>query len=77
MADVRHDLLAIALGRLQVDVDLGRVHALRVLVEFGAAGAPADLPHFRNFADQALGQPADLVGLLQRGARVEHQRQDQ
>ena len=41
-ADVGDDLLAAAARPLQVDVDLGRVHAFGMLVELGAAGAAAD-----------------------------------
>ena len=58
-------------ARLQVDFDLGGVHAFGVLVELGAAGAPADGLHLRHLEDQALGDQADAVGLGERDARIE------
>ena len=33
---------------LQIDIDLGGVHAFGMLVEFGAAGAAADRLHLRH-----------------------------
>jgi hypothetical protein len=56
---------------VQVDVQLAGLHALGVFVQLGAAGAAAHALHLRYLQQQALGQLPDLVGLGQRGARVE------
>ena len=69
-ADVRVDLLLGAFGAGQVDVDLGIVDAFRVLVELGAAGAPAEALHLRNGHDQPLGNRAQTVELGERDAGV-------
>jgi hypothetical protein len=47
------------------------MHALGVLVELGATGAPSGLDHLRHLSDQLLGQGADPIGFGQRAAGVE------
>ncbi len=70
-----HDRLAVAIRGLQVDVDLGGVHAFGVLVELGAPGAAADLLHLGHLGDEPLGDRAHAVRFGERGARVEHERE--
>ena len=69
-ADVGEHLLLAALRAGQIDVDLGVVDALGVLIELGAAGAPAEALHLGNLHDQPLGDGAEAVGLGQRDAGV-------
>jgi hypothetical protein len=69
-ADVGDDLVAAALGGFQVDVHLAVVHALGMFVEFGAAGAAADLRDLGHGGDDLLGERADPVRLGKRRARV-------
>ena len=57
--------------RLQIDFEFGDVDALGMLVEFGAAGAPADRFHLRHLHDQAFGDRADAVGFGKRDAGIE------
>ena len=52
----------------QADVDLGRLDALHVLVELGAAGAPRRRDDFRLGEQDLLDPPADFVRLRERGA---------
>ena len=47
------------------------MNALGMLVEFGAAGAPADRLHLRHLHDQSLGDGADAVRFRERNARIE------
>ena len=70
-ADVGDDLVLGAAAGLQIDVDLGGMHAFGMLVEFGAAGAAADELHLRHLQDQLLGDQADAVALGQRDAGIE------
>ena len=70
-ADVGDDLLAAAARALQIDVDLGRMHALGVLVELGAPRAAADGLHLRHLQDQPLGDQPDPIGFGERDARPE------
>ena len=56
-------------GLAQADVDFGRLDALHVLVEFGAAGAARRRDHFGLGQQDLLDAAADLVGLRERGAR--------
>ena len=45
--------------------------ALGMLVELGAAGAPADRLHLRHVEHEPLGDQPDAVGFGKRDARVE------
>ena len=62
-------LVARPLGLAQADVDLGRLDALHVLVELGAAGAARGRDDLRLREQDLLDAPADLVRLGQRRAR--------
>ena len=73
-ADVGDDLLAAAARALQVDVDLGRVHAFGMLVELGPARAAADGLHLGDLQDQPLGDQAHPVGLGERDAGPQQHR---
>ena len=52
----------------QADVDLRRLDALHVLVQFGAAGSSRRRDHFGLGEEDLLDAPADLVGFRQRRA---------
>ncbi len=55
----------------EVDLDLGGVHALGMLVEFGAAGAAADDLHLGHLEHQPLGDQADAIRFGERDAGIE------
>ena len=71
-ADLGENLLAAAFGRAQIDVELAVVHALGVLVELGAAGAPADRADLGHLGDELLGEAADAIGFRQADAGLQH-----
>ncbi len=50
---------------MQRHVQLARMHALRVLVEFGSASSPAHGIHLRQLGHQTLRNGRDAAGFLQ------------
>ena len=60
-----------AADRLEIDFEIGRMDAFGMLVEFGAAGAPADRFHLGHIEEQPLGDQADAVRFGKRNAGIE------
>ena len=70
-ADVGQDLAARTVARCDLHADLVGVHAFRVLVELGPAGAAADVAHLRHLHDQPLGHGAEARALVEADAGPE------
>jgi hypothetical protein len=59
-------LIAGARGRLEIDIDLAEMNALRVLVEFRPSGAAADRRNLGYLHQKTFGNQPEAVGLVQR-----------
>ena len=69
LADVGENFRFRAVGRLQFEFDFRGIDLEHVLVTLGPAGAAGHGPGFGHTAEQLLGNAADAVAFLQRGAR--------
>ena len=76
-ADVVDDLVLRAAFGVKIDIDLGGVHALGMLVEFGTARAASDRLYLRDLHDQPLGDEPDPMALRQRDPGIEQHRDRQ
>ena len=70
-ADVGDNDILAAAALLQVDFDFRGVDAFGMLIEFGAAGAPAHSLDLRHLQHKLLGNQADAVRFGERDAGVE------
>ena len=70
-AQIGDDRVLAAAALLQVDLDFRGMDAFGMLVEFGAARAPAHGFDLGHAEDELFGNQADAVGLGQRDARIE------
>ncbi len=66
-----------AFRRSEIDVDFAVMHALGVLIEFGAAGAAPDRFHLRDLGQQLLRQQSEPMRFRERNAGIVLQRQNQ